>query len=72
MSDEYKVTLSTSVTPEIKERFQRIAANKRWSLSQTVIVFIEEYFDQWEESLGINEEPVTEPKSKKRATGKAK
>jgi hypothetical protein len=72
MSDEYKVTLSTSVTPELKERFQRIASDKRWSLSQTIVVFIEEYFDQWEESLGIKEKPVAEPKSKKRATGKGK
>jgi hypothetical protein len=65
MTDEPKVTLSASVPPDLKKRFQRIATVKRWSLSQTVIVFIEEYLETWEKELGIVDEPVPTPTSKK-------
>lgn len=62
MLDESKVTLSASVPPNLKKRFQKIAVEKRWSISQTVIVFIEEYLDQWERELGISEDSVPIPK----------
>jgi predicted DNA-binding protein len=52
---EGKVTLSATVPVELKERFQRIAAEKRWSVSQTVTIFIEEYLDTWEDELGISQ-----------------
>ncbi len=67
MTSEPKVTLSASVPPGLKERFQRIADEKRWSLSQTVIVFIEEYLDVWEDDLGMAPTKAPEPKARKKA-----
>ena len=46
-----KVTLSAAVPVEMKERIQRIASEKRWSLSQTLVVFIEDCLDEWEQNL---------------------
>lgn len=48
---EGKVTLSAAVPLELKERIQKIATERRWTLSQTVVVFLEEYLDEWEKSL---------------------
>jgi hypothetical protein len=62
---EGKVTLSATVPVELKERFQRIADEKRWSVSQTVTIFIEEYLDIWEDELGISKKPTPKkPKSR--------
>jgi hypothetical protein len=66
MTEEPKVTLSASVPPSLKKRFQQIATAKRWSLSQTVIVFIEEYLDQWEKDLGLDQTVKGEGESKKK------
>ncbi len=56
-----KVTLSAAVPIELKERIQHIATERRWTLSQTVVVFLEEYIEVWEDELGIN------PPNKKKA-----
>jgi hypothetical protein len=61
---EGKVTLSAIVPVELKERFQRIAAEKRWSVSQTVTIFIEEYLDTWEDEIGISQKKDTPKKPK--------
>jgi len=52
-TSEGKVTLSAAVPIELKERIQHIATERRWTLSQTVVVFLEEYLEAWEEELGI-------------------
>lgn len=52
---EPKVTLSASVEPSYKVRFEAIAKEKRWTLSQTVQYFIEEFLDSWEIELGVSE-----------------
>jgi hypothetical protein len=62
---EGKVTLSATVPIELKERFQKIADEKRWSVSQTVTIFIEEYLDIWEDELGVSEKKPTPKKSKR-------
>ncbi len=59
---EGKVTLSAAVPIELKERIQRIASEKRWTLSQTLVIFLEEYLDDWESDLGKE----SKPSSKKR------
>lgn len=67
-SGEGKVTLSAAVPTELKERFQRIAAEKRWSLSQTLVIFIEEFLPHWENELGMADteaSPTTQTKKKK-------
>lgn len=53
-SKEPKVTLSASVEPHYKERFEAIAKQKRWTLSQTVQYFIEENLEYWEDQLDIS------------------
>ena len=61
-TSEGKVTLSAAVPVELKERIQRIAIERRWTLSQTVVVFLEEYLETWEEKLGI--QPTKSPREK--------
>lgn len=60
---EGKVTLSAAVPVELKERIQRIASEKRWTLSQTLVIFLEEYLDEWEKDVS---EPI--PVSKRKRT----
>ncbi len=64
---EPKVTLSASVEPTYKARFEEIAKEKRWTLSQTVQYFIEEFLDEWESELGIELAQPTTQKKKKRS-----
>ncbi len=66
-ASEGKVTLSAAVPIELKERIQRIAVEKRWTLSQTVVVFLEEYLAAWEKELGVEVEPPPKRKSTKSA-----
>jgi hypothetical protein len=49
MSDETKktTTISIAVTPEMKAEIQAVAKLKRWSVSQTIGVVLEEYWDVW-------------------------
>jgi hypothetical protein len=62
---EGKVTLSAAVPLELKEKIQRIATERRWTLSQTVVIFLEEYLDEWEKTLTST---APTPKSKKTKT----
>lgn len=67
-SGEGRVTLSAAVPIELKERVQEIAQRHRWTLSQTIVVFLEEYLDEWEESVDKTFNPTkkTVNKGKKR------
>jgi hypothetical protein len=49
-----KSPLSTVVSVELKEKLQRIATAKKWTLSHTVKLFIESFIDTWEKELGID------------------
>ena len=64
---DVKVTLSAAVPIELKERIQKIATEKRWTLSQTVVIFIEDCLDKWEKDIGVVETAPT-PISKKPKT----
>lgn len=65
-SSEGKVTLSAAVPIELKERIQHIASERRWTLSQALVVFLTDYIDTWEVELGISTpEPTQSKKSKK-------
>ncbi len=57
-----RVTLSAAVPIEMKERIQRIASEKRWTMSQTVVIFFEEFLDVWESELGLSTNTATEQK----------
>ena len=57
-----KTSISTVLSDNLKERLQRIADNRKWTLSQTVRECLESFIDNWEEQLGI--EPSTKKKPK--------
>jgi hypothetical protein len=63
-----KQTVGASVTTEMKERIKRVAQEKYWSVGQTLGLFIEKYWDEWEKELGV--ETQTTPKKKAKATSK--
>lgn len=50
-----KASIATVVPKELKERIQRIADLKKWTLSQTVKELVEEFIGTWEQELGITE-----------------
>ena len=57
-----KSTIGVTVTSEFKERIKQVAKSKHWSVSQTVGLFIEAYWELWEEDLGIGKEQKPTPK----------
>ncbi len=63
-TSEGKVTLSAAVPMELKERIQHIAAERRWTLSQTLVIFLEEYLEDWENELGLSPNSTSPSKKK--------
>ncbi len=57
-----KKTVGATVTDEVHNRIKRVAALKHWSVAQTLGLFIDSYWDEWERELGVAEEPVPTPK----------
>jgi len=49
-----KASISTVLPDDLKERLQRIADNRKWTLSQTVRECLESFIDAWEDELGLN------------------
>ena len=60
-----KQTVGASVTTEMKERIKRIATEKHWSIGQTLGLFIDRYWKEWEKELGLVEEPSPSKESKR-------
>jgi hypothetical protein len=60
-----KSTIGVTVTAEFKERIKRLAEAKHWSVSQTVGLFIDAYWDTWEKELGVSSKTDTPKKSKR-------
>ena len=60
-----KSSIATVVPNELKERIQRIADLKKWTLSQTVKECLEEFLDVWEDELGITKKQTTTKKNTK-------
>jgi hypothetical protein len=62
MDDPKKsTTITIAVTPELKKEIQAVAKSKRWSVSSTLGLFLEEYWEMWLDEQGV------EPPSKKKA-----
>ncbi len=59
-----KQTIGVVVTDEMRDRVKHVAKLKHWSLSQTIALFMDTYWKDWEKELGIAEE--LSPKSQKR------
>ena len=61
-----KQTIGVVVSDDIKERVKLVATAKHWSVSQTLALFIEKYWDEWENELGIDDRsPTTSKKPRK-------
>jgi hypothetical protein len=59
-----KKTVGATVTDEVRNRIKRVAALKHWSVAQTIALFIDAYWEEWEKDLGVFEAKPA-PKSKK-------
>lgn len=57
-----KKTVAATVTDEQRDKIKRVAALKHWSVAQTLGLFIQAHWEQWERELGIVEESVPTPK----------
>lgn len=66
MSDEAKktTTVSIAITPEMKAEIQAVAKLKRWSVSQTIGVVLEEYWDVWMTESEIDIDAIQKQASK--------
>lgn len=56
MSEDIKktTTITIAVTPEFKSEIRAVAKAKRWSVSQTLGILIEENWEDWVEEQGID------------------
>lgn len=63
-------TVGASVTSEMKERIKTVAKSKYWSVGQTLGLFIERYWEEWEKELGIESKSAKTAKSRKSRANK--
>lgn len=61
-----KTTVGVTVTLDMKAKIKRVATLKHWSISQTLGLFLESHWDAWENSLGIEPEKSSTPKTSKK------
>lgn len=61
-----KSTIATVVPIELKERIQKVADAKKWTLSQTVKELVEVFLINWEEELGLTTKET--PKKTRKAS----
>jgi hypothetical protein len=61
-----KTTVGATVTDEIRDKIKRVAVLKHWSVAQTLGLFIEAYWDNWEQDLDIP--PSSTPTSERKST----
>lgn len=67
MSDKpTKKTVGATVTDEARDRIRRVAALKHWSVAQTLGLFIDAYWEQWEQDIGIDSTPKAKTKKLKK------
>jgi predicted DNA-binding protein len=59
-----KAAVSTVLPEETKDKLQRIADSRKWTLSQTLKELVEEFLDTWMDELGVSKEDT--PKKPKR------
>ena len=64
-----KQTVGASVTTEMRDRIKRLAKEKYWSVGQTLGLFIDRYWEDWEKEIGV--ENQTTPKKPRKTTNKA-
>lgn len=62
-----KQTVGASVTAEMRERIKLLAKKKYWSVGQTLGLFIDRYWEEWEKELGVETETTPKKPAKKAA-----
>ncbi|NER27806.1 MAG: hypothetical protein F6J89_09270 [Symploca sp. SIO1C4] len=65
---EPKTTVGATVTPKMKSKIKALGHKKEWSMGQTLRLFIDRYWTDWEKELGLEFE---EDSSKYRETDKS-
>ncbi len=61
-----KKTVGATVTDEVRDKIKRVAELKHWSVAQTLGLFIDAYWSQWEKDLGLDPSPKAEDKPVKK------
>jgi len=61
-----KKTVGATVTGEVQERIKRVAELKHWSVAQTLGLFIDAYWEQWERDIGVESTPKAKTKKTKK------
>lgn len=59
-----KQTVGASVTTEIKERIKRVANLKHWSVGQTLGLFIDRFWEEWEKEIGVETQATPKKRTK--------
>jgi hypothetical protein len=62
-----KKTVGATVTDEVHDRIKRVAMLKHWSVAQTLGLFIDAYWENWEKDLGAEENANPTPKKKSKS-----
>jgi hypothetical protein len=58
-----KATVGATVSTEMRDRIKRFAEMKHWSVAQSLGLFIEAYWERWEQENGVeHQEPPVSPK----------
>ena len=63
-----KQTIGVVVTDEMRDRVKHVATVKHWSLSQTISLFMDAYWENWEKELGV--ETLSTPKKPRKTANK--
>lgn len=48
-----KATVGATVSAEMRERIKHFAEAKHWSVAQSLGLFIEAYWEKWEQDNGV-------------------
>lgn len=60
-----KKTVGATVTDEMALRIKQVAVAKHWSVSQTLSLFIDAHWDEWESEMLKPLTPQTKPSKSK-------
>lgn len=61
-----KATVGATVPTKLRERIKHFAEIKHWSVAQSLGLFIEAYWERWEQEHGVEYPPQTEKETSKR------
>ncbi|NEP59923.1 MAG: hypothetical protein F6K31_23445 [Symploca sp. SIO2G7] len=62
-----KKTVGATVTADMQQRIRHTAQQKHWSVAQTLSLFIDRYWTDWEKELGVEPEPQPQVKLTRRS-----